>query len=265
MEHCSILWNTNLEHQQSTRALLRGLKIIGILAESRDGMRLTEIARKAGLSKSSAHRLLQTLAQEGFVAQNGVSSHYHLSLKLLWLASNLVDGLGLDQLVRPLLEELAHTTRETVHMALLDGEAAVYIEKIDSPSSIRLYSRVGKRVPLHCTGLGKAILAYLPEERVNEIVAVEGLPRRTAYTITKPKALGEHLAVIRAQGYALDEEEHEEGVRCIAAPLFDRQTHVIGAVSITTIGFRVDRELLLSWWPQLRDCTQKVSTILQHH
>ncbi len=254
-----------MEQQPSTRALLRGLKIISILAESRDGMGLTEIARKAGLSKSSAHRLLHTLTQAGFVTQNDDSSHYHLSLKLLWLASNLIDGLGLDQLVRPLLEELAHTTRETVHMALLDGDAAVYVEKIDSPSSIRLYSRVGKRVPLHCTSLGKAILAYLPEERVNAIVAVEGLPRRTANTITKPKALSEHLAVIRSQGYALDEEEHEEGVRCIAAPLFDRQNHVVGAVSVTTIGFRVDRELLLSWWPQLRDCAQKVSIVLQHH
>lgn len=249
----------------STRALSRGLQIIDILAEGRDGLGLTEIARQAGLSKSSTHRLLHTLAQDGFVTQDDDSSHYRLSLKLLWLASNLVDGLGLDQLIQPLLEELARTTRETVHMALLDGNMAVYVEKIDSPSSIRMYSRVGKRVPLHCTGLGKAILAHLPKERVQEIIAIEGLPRRTANTITKPKALSEHLALIRSRGYALDEEEHEEGIRCIAAPLFDRQNRVVGALSITALAFRVDRDLLLSWWPQLRDCAQKVNTVLQHH
>ena len=254
-----------MRRQPSTRALSRGLQIIDILAEGRDGLGLTEIARKAGLSKSSTHRLLQTLAQDGFVAQDGDSSHYHLSLKLLWLASSLVDGLGLDQLIQPLLEELAHATRETVHMALLDGNMAVYVEKIDSPNSIRMYSRMGKRVPLHCTGLGKAILAHLPEERVQEIIAIAGLPRRTANTITKPKALSEHLAMIRSRGYALDEEEHEEGIRCIAAPLFDRQNRVVGALSITALAFRVDRDRLLSWWPQLRDCAQKVNTVLQHH
>ncbi len=254
-----------MRRQPSTRALSRGLQIIDILAEGRDGLGLTEIARKAGLSKSSTHRLLQTLAQDGFVAQDGDSSRYRLSLKLLWLASSLIDGLSLDRLIQPLLEELAHATRETVHMALLDGDVAVYVEKIDSPNSIRMYSRVGKRVPLHCTGLGKAILAHLPEERVREIIANEGLPRRTANTITKPKALFERLALIRSRGYALDEEEHEEGIRCIATPLFDRQNRVVGALSITALAFRVDRDRLLSWWPQLRDCAQKVNTVLQHH
>lgn len=254
-----------MKQQQSTRALLRGLQIIDVLAESRDGLPLTEIARKAGLSKSSTHRLLQTLAQDGFVAQDGDSSRYRLSLKLLWLASSLVDGLGLDQVARPVLEELAQATRQTVHMALLDSNVAVYVQKIDSPGAIRMYSQVGKRVPFHCTGLGKAILAYLPEERVREIVATEGLPRRTANTITKPKALFEHLALIRSRGYALDEEEHEEGICCIAAPLFDRQKRVAGAISITALAFRVDRELLPSWWPKLRECSEKLTVLLEHH
>ncbi len=251
---------------EKTGSLSRGLQIIEILADCHDGLPLTEIARKAGLSKSSTHRLLQTLVQEGFVAQDGdTSQHYRLSLKLLWLASNLVDGLGLDQLVQPLLTELANATRETVHMALLDGNLAVYVEKIDSPNSIRMYSRVGKRVLLHCTALGKAILAYLPEDRGREILAADGLPRRTANTITDLEAMLEHFALIRSRGYALDEEEHEEGIRCIAAPLFDRQKRVVGAISITALAYRVDRELLLSWRPQLRECAEKVTMVLEHH
>jgi IclR family acetate operon transcriptional repressor len=225
---------------------------------------LTRIAVNAGLSKSSTHRQLQTLIDEGYVVQDG-DSRYRLGLKLLWLASDLVDGLGLERMVRPVLDEMARATRETVHMALLDGKVAVYVEKVDALSPIRrMYSRVGKRVPFHCTGLGKAILAYMPAECVREIIAAEGLPRYTANTITDPDGLLAHLALIRTQGYALDDEEHEEGVRCIAAPLFDRQQHVLGALSVATLTHRVDRRRLLSWRTLLRACCEKVNVILRH-
>ncbi len=254
-----------MEPRPSTRALTRGLRIIDILADGRAGLPLTEIARKAGLSKSSTHRLLQTLVQEGFATQDGDSSRYRLSLKLLSLSSNLIAGLGLDQLVRPLLEELSQATKQTIHLALWDSSVAVYAQKIDAPGSIRMYSQVGKRVPIYCTGLGKAILAFLPEERAKEVVAAEELRPHTPNTITKSEALLEHLSLIRSRGYALDEEEHEEGIRCIATPLLDRQSHVLGAVSITTLAFRVDKETMLSWWPQLRDCAQQIATILEHH
>ncbi|MFH1485487.1 MAG: IclR family transcriptional regulator [Chloroflexota bacterium] len=250
---------------ERTGSLSRGLQIIEILADGRDGLPLTEIASKAGLSKSSTHRLLQVLLQEGFVTQDGEASHYRLSLKLLALSSNLIAGLGLDQLVRPLLEELSQATKQTVHLALWDSSVAVYAQKIDPPSSIRMYSQVGKRVPMYCTGLGKAILAFLPEERAKEVVAVEELKRHTPNTITKSTALLEHLSLIRSRGYALDEEEHEEGIRCIAAPLLDRQSRVLGAVSLATLAFRVDKDTMLSWWPQLRDCAQQIATILEHH
>jgi len=250
---------------EKTGSLSRGLQILGIMAESRDGLPLTDIARKAGLSKSSTHRLLQTLVQEGFVAQHDDTSRYHLSLKLLSLASGLIANLGLDQLVRPLLEELSQETKQTVHMALWDSYIAVYTQKIDAPGSIRMYSQVGKRVPMHCTGLGKALLAYLPKERVQEIVAADGLPGHTPNTLTKSKALFEHLALVRQRGYALDEEEHEEGIRCMAAPLLDRQNNVRGAVSITTLAFRVGRDQLLSWWPLLKECASQIATILEHH
>ena len=264
MEQHSIGRNgTKLQHP--TRALTRGLRIIDILASSPDGLPLTEIARKAGLSKSSTHRLLQTLVQESFATQDGDSSRYRLSLKLISLSSNLIAGLGLDQLVRPLLEELSQATKQTIHLALWDSSVAVYAQKIDPPGIIRMYSQVGKRVPMYCTGIGKAILAFLPKERAKEVIAAEALRPHTPNTITKPRALLEHLTLIRARGYALDEEEHEEGIRCIATPLLDRQNQVLGAVSITTLAFRIDKETLLSWWPQLRDQAQQVATLLEHH
>ena len=247
-----------------TRALSRGLQLIDILAERQDGFPLSQIARKASLSKSSTHRLLQTLTREGYVAQDGETTHYRLSLKLLWLANSLVDGLGLDRLAQPHLEELAQATGQTIHMALLDGNAAVYIQKIDTPGSIRMYSQVGRKVPFHCTGLGKAILAHLPPERIQEIFTAEGLPPHTANTFTEPESLLEHLSLIRAQGYALDEEEHERGICCIAAPLFNHLNRVAGAVSITALSFRVDRQTLVSWHPALQDCAEKLTLILEH-
>lgn len=250
--------------RSTTGSLSRGLQLLSVLSDAGE-LPLAEIARRAGLSKSSTHRLLQTLIQTGFVTQSEPSSHYRLGLKLLRLASSYVAASGLDHLVMPLLQELAGRTQETVHMALLDGDVAVYVAKIDSPNAIRMYSRVGRPVPYYCTGLGKAILAYLSAARAAEILAGEQLHQHTPNTLTDPAAWRPHLALIRSRGYALDEEEHELGIRCIAAPLFGRHQRVAGAVSITALTFRVSPEQLLAWWPPLRDCAQEIGTVLEHH
>jgi IclR family acetate operon transcriptional repressor len=165
----------------------------------------------------------------------------------------------------PELESLAAHTQETVHMALLDGADAVYVAKIDSPNAIRMYSRVGRPVPYYCTGLGKAILAHLPEPQAAEIITRTVFQQHTPHTLANAAALRHNLEVIRARGYALDEEEHERGIHCIAAPLSGRHGRVSGGISITAITFRVTREQLLAWWPALRDCAQHVSTFLEHH
>lgn len=246
------------------RALGRGLNVIELLVEHPDGIPLTTIAKEAGLSKSSAHRILQSLIKSGFVEQDPYTSHYKSSLKILWLSHSLLDGLDLRGLSRSLLESLATRTNETVHMAMLDGNFGVYVEKIDSSSPIRIYSRIGRRFPLHCTGVGKAMLAYLPPGSVQEIVAAEGLPKHTTNTITDPDKLSEELKKIVERGFAVDDEEHEEGIRCIAAPLFDRHSEVIGSVSVTSLAYRVDREVLLSWWPELEKCAKEISRHLRH-
>lgn len=253
------------EHRQSgIRALARGLRVIEILSSAHDGLPLTDIAHSAGLSKSSAHRLLQTLVDEGFVVQDSHPGYYGLSLKLLRLAAQVLEGIGIDELAQPALEKLAAATGETVHMAVLDGTVGVYVQKIDSPSAIRMYSRVGRRVPLHCTAVGKALLAWLPEEQVTRIVATEGLPRFTPNTITDVPRFMKDLATIRERGYAVDAEEHEMGIHCIGAPVFGRNDRVVASVSITALTYRVDRHVLLSWWPHLRQCVQELSSILKH-
>jgi IclR family acetate operon transcriptional repressor len=141
----------------------------------------------------------------------------------------------------------------------------VYVAKIDSPNAIRMYSRVGRPVPYYCTGLGKAILAHLPPALAADLVACTAFQAHTPHTLTSAAALWGDLELTRARGYALDEEEHELGIRCIAAPLFGRNRRVMGGISITGITFRVPPEQLVAWWPPLRDCAAQISTILEHH
>lgn len=262
--HSNIRNQATTAEPATTGSLARGLELLSILADA-NALPLAEIARRSGLSKSSTHRLLHTLIQAGFVTRTEPAGHYRLGLKLLRLASSLVGTAGLEPLVMPELESLAALTQETIHLALLDGVDAVYMAKIDSPNAIRMYSRVGRPVPYYCTGLGKAILAHLPEPQAAEIISRTAFQQHTPKTLASAAALRQNLEHIRARGYALDEEEHEQGIHCIAAPLFGRHGRVSGGISITAITFRVTHEQLLAWWPSLRNGAQHISTILEHH
>jgi DNA-binding IclR family transcriptional regulator len=247
------------------RALSRGLRLLEILACHSQGLSLSDVARKTGLAKSSAHRLLKTLILNGYVRQDSsITDYYFASLKLLTLASKLIQDTDLTALARPHLEWLAKTTGETAHLVLLDHDSAVYVGKVESPNPIRMYSQIGHRAPLHCTGVGKAILAYLPDEQ--QAAALNGqVQRYTANTLTDPDALRAHLRQIRAQGYAIDNGEHEDNVRCIAAPLFARTGRVVGAVSIAAVSYRVDLPTLESWEPVLAESARQLNTELAHY
>jgi len=244
------------------RALTRGLRLLEILAAEPAGLALTEITQLAQLSKSSAHRLLQTLIHNGYVSQESSSGRYRPSLKLLQLGSQLAEQASLASLAHPHLSQIAEFTGETVHLVVLEGDDAVYVAKVESPSPIRMYSKIGMRVPLHCTGVGKAILAHLPEDRLLQLADNGRLQRFTDNTITDPAALRRHLADVRRRGYAIDNGEHEEPVRCIAAPLFARDRRVVGAMSIAAVSYRVDLKTLRGWWPLLRSHAEQLNAKL---
>lgn len=244
------------------RALSRGLRLLEILTHAPDGLPLAELTEEAQLSKSSAHRLLQTLKNNGYVIQNPTNSHYLPSLKLLEMGSRLLQENDLHDVARAVLKELSTITGETVHLVLLDHNSAVYVEKVESPSSVRMYSKIGVSVPLHCTAVGKAILAYLPDDKLDAFFRNNHLTKYSEKTITKPETLRAHLDVIRTNGYAIDDGEHEEQVLCIAAPLFARTHQVVGAVSVAAVSYRVSMEKLISWWPELRRVTNLLNTDL---
>ena len=254
--------------ENEVHALTRGLHLLEILANNRQagGLSLTDIAHKAGLAKSSTHRLLRTLVLNGYVRQGTAhNENYFASLKLVTLANQIIQDTGLSTITRTHLEFLANVTGETVHLVLLDNNAPVYIDKIDPPNPIRMYSQIGDRPPLHCTGVGKAVLAFLPKEQQDVLIDGNELQQYTQTTITDPDVLRAHLQQIRAQGYAVDDGEHEEYVRCIAVPLFARTRQVVGSVSISAVSYRVSLEDLRDWYPLLADRAQHLNAELLHY
>lgn len=151
-----------------------------------------------------------------------------------------------------------------VHLVLWDQNNVVYIEKVEAPNSIRMYSRIGNNAPLHCTGVGKAVFAFLPEAQRQHLLYASPFKKYTPNTIVAPEKLKEHFAIVRARGYAIDDGEHEEHVRCIAVPLFSRSNQVAGAISVAAVSYRVDLDALLDWQPMLSEHGQQLSIELAH-
>lgn len=193
---------------------------------------VTELSRALGLGKSTVHRLVSTLAAFGLVELNPETRKYRLGLKLIELGTVRLAQIELREQARPYLRRLSAQTQETVHLAILDEAAVIYIEKIESPQPLRVSSWVGKRNPAYCTGVGKTLLAYQPAATIEELVA-SGLMAHTPTTLTDPARLRAELAAIRTRGYALDNEEFQVGVRCVAAPVRDWTGQVVAALSVT--------------------------------
>jgi DNA-binding IclR family transcriptional regulator len=147
----------------------------------------------------------------------------------------------------PILRELAEKTGETAYMVVLDGSEVVYIEKIESQQltgGLKMASKVGSRNPLHSCAVGKTLLSFFPEQELDRLIREKGLSRRTVNTITEPEKLKEQLRVVRTQGYAVDDEENEEGIRCLAAPVFDEKGRPVAAISVSGPAFRVTKKVL---------------------
>jgi DNA-binding IclR family transcriptional regulator len=196
---------------------------------------VTDLADRAGMHKSTVHRFLNALKDLGYVRQSDSNEKYSLTLKLFELGSSVLGRMELWEQAHPILELLAEQTRETVHLAVLDDGRLVYLGKFESTQALRvsMSSRIGQSAPTYCTGVGKLLLAHLPPDQVERILDREGLKRFTEHTITDRCLLAKELANIRQQGFAFDDEEHEVGVRCVAAPVRNNQGATIAALSIS--------------------------------
>lgn len=222
-------------------SVVKALEVLQAFDQTSPSLSIGQISSRLQIPKSSAHRLVSTLERLGLLARDGHASKYRLGPKVLQLASVALAGLDLRQNARPHLERLSRELGDTVHLALLDDGEVIYIDKIESPRRVQMISHVGGRAPAHCTGLGKAMLAYRSEQEVRDIAEKRGLRSYTPATLSTVEELLAHLATVRSRGYAIDQGEHESMVRCVAAPIWDYQGTVVAAVSATTV--------IASWAP----------------
>ena len=230
-----------MAEKSGVQSVERIFQLIEHLAAHPTGVSLQRLAEETGLAKSTVHRLLASLVGLGYVVQDEENGHYRLTLKMFELSSGIVDSMDIMGVAKAHLERLSQRTGEAVHLVIRDGRDIVYIYKTES-GPMRMSSRVGLRSPLYCTGVGKCILANLPPEAVRGIWDRSVITAFTPNTITDFDRLTAELSKIKAQGYALDNEEHEPGVFCIAAPIFDYSAHPVAAISVSAPASRMEPE-----------------------
>ena len=209
------------------QSLARGLRIMQKLADAPDGLGITELADQFAVDKGSMSRLLQTLAAYGFAEKDADTRRYALGPQIVRLSRAMLTGMPLREAARPFLQQMVEATGECAHLAILAQGRALYIDQVETSSDLRVATGIGTMSPLHATALGKVLLVWgnapIPEE----------LSGYTIRTITDREALIHHLEVVRAQGYAVDDEEYQYGVRCIAVPVFDYREKCVGAIGIS--------------------------------
>ncbi|HWG85291.1 MAG TPA: IclR family transcriptional regulator [Deinococcales bacterium] len=224
------------------RAVERALQLIEVVAKSRTPLSVTDIARALDLAPSTIHRLLQTLGAQGYVMQYEDSKRYGVGRGMSEIGRAMLLRHDLAQRSRPHLEKLAEQSGETANLAALYGTSVIYLAQVESSSLIRVSGGLGYAAPLHASAVGKVYLADFNDEMLADVITIAGLEAYTANTIRDMEALRKELALIRERGYAVDDEEREPGVRCIAAPVRGSSGMVVSAVSISGLASRVTPE-----------------------
>lgn len=248
-----------MERDNMVKSVSRALDIIHLVSMKKGGLGVTEIANQMDINKSSVYRILSTLVQYGYVEQDEDTGRYKLGYKFLEVSSKLLESIDLRTEASPYLHELEKETNEVIHLVVYDQGEVVYIEKLEGTETLRTHSRVGKRAPMHCTSVGKAILANLPSSVVLDIIDRKGLPMHTSQTITDKDLFLNELKNVKKMGYALDLEENEPGISCIAVPIFDHLERVIAAVSVSGPTIRMTDERMKQLQGKMKEIGYKLS------
>ena len=226
----------------SSQVLDRVVQILDCFGPGRTDLRLVEIAATTKLHKSTLYRLLEAMRGHRLIGFDETAGSWHLGMKLFEKGSQAVERLALDQHAHPILDRLAEVSGETAHLCVLDGSDVVYIAKVECTRTLRIPSAVGQRNPAYCTGVGKAILAHLASGQLATYITETQFRPFTKKTLTSASEFKANLRQIVAQGFAIDDQEREDGVRCVAAPVRDHSGRVIAAISIAGPTMRVTKE-----------------------
>jgi IclR family transcriptional regulator, acetate operon repressor len=226
--------------RNNSSSLRRALAILQLISDypEPEGATLSELGRELGLTRSTLLRLLAPLRDVRLVERDTGTGRYRLGPYTAHLGDVYLERFDLRRVARDVLVDLAHRTGETVHLVEFDPPDVVYIDKVESDSAVRMYSRIGRRQPAYCTGVGKVYLAFAPEDVLTTVVQA-GLERRTANTLTTERDLRAALERVRSRGYAIDDSENEAEIRCAAAPVFDHTGSVLSAISVAGPAWRI--------------------------
>jgi DNA-binding IclR family transcriptional regulator len=248
-----------MEQGDIVQSVDRALRILEELSKGEKG--LQEIANHVELNKSTVHRLLQTLIYKGFVKQNTDRLQYGLTTKILELSHNIIEDLDIVSISKPFLQELNKQTEEVVHLVMLEENDAVYIDKIEAKNNIRMYSYIGKKIPLFSSAVGKAYLAF-SKDSIRESkwqMILESMESFTENTIITENELKEELGKIKNRGFSIDNEENELGIICVAAPIYNHLGIVEYAISISTPKFRLTEKKLEHFGKLVRKAANEIS------
>ncbi len=248
------------------QAVSHALDLLEQFHDDVDELGVTELSKRLKLHKNNVFRLLATLESRGYIEQNKATENYRLGLKSLELGQTFIRQMGLLRQAKPILEKLVADCNETSYVAIFKEGYIVYLDVAETDLTVRVVSRVGSRLPAYCTAAGKVHLAFMSDEEVDAILPAGELKQFSANTLTNRDALKRELRLVAEQGYAIDNEELDLGVRCVAAPIRDYTRRIVGAVSISGPSMRLgDDRIVKELVPLALQAAEELSTRLGYH
>ena len=243
---------------QLVKAVDHALMLLSCYTEEEE-MGVTELSKKLGLHKNNVFRILATLELRGYIEQNPKTEAYRLGPKVFELGLMFKYQMGLIKHARPVMQELRDRFNETVYLGVLRDVYAVYIDNVETTHTVRVVSRVGTQIPSYATAIGKVQLAYMSQDELEELFKDRRLKAYTPNTITDRDELFEHLRQVAEQGYALDNEEYQEDVKCVGAPIRDYTKYVVAGLSISAPSFRMTDERIKEMIPAVKEAALAIS------
>ena len=248
------------------QAVSHALDLLEQFHDDVDELGVTELSKRLKLHKNNVFRLLATLESRGYIEQNKATENYRLGLKALELGQTFIKQMGLLRQAKPILDNIVSTCNETSYVAIFKDGYVVYLDVVETDMTVRVVSRVGSRLPAYCTAAGKVHLAHMSEDEINELLPTRELKTFTPATIASREALMKELVQVAEQGYAIDDEELDLGVRCVAAPIRDYTRRIVGAISISGPSMRLNNERIeQELVPLVLDAAEELSTRLGYH
>ena len=237
----------------------KALDVLDMVASHGRPARFSDLLEKSPYPKATLYRFLQTLTHQGMLSHDPETGSYALGVRLVRLAHAAWAQSSLAPIARPHVDSLAAETGETIHLAQLDNGQVLYVDKRNARQPVEMFAQAGKVGPAYCTGVGKAMLAFLPPDQLQSAIARQSFHRHTEHTLASPEALLAELAAIRARGFAYDREEHEPGIICCAAPILSRGGRVLGAISVTSTTARTSLAAIEAGIDRIKTCAAQIA------